>query len=48
MKKLSRDFYTRNDVVQIAQELLGKILCTYIDGHLTAGKIVETEAYCGA
>lgn len=48
VKKLSRDFYTRHNVVQIAQELLGKILYTCIDGHLTAGKIVETEAYCGA
>lgn len=48
MKKLSLDFYLRNDVVQIAQELLGKVLYTNIDGYLTAGKIVETEAYCGA
>lgn len=48
MKKLDRDFYLRDDVVQIAKDLLGKILYTYIDEHLTAGKIVETEAYCGA
>ena len=26
--KLKRDFYTREDVVQIAQELLGKVLFT--------------------
>ncbi|MCS6967381.1 MAG: DNA-3-methyladenine glycosylase [Cytophagales bacterium] len=41
-------FYQRSDVVQIAQELLGKVLVTYIEGQLCAAKIVETEAYCGA
>lgn len=45
--KLTRDFYTRPDVVLISQELLGKYLCTRINGNLTAGMIVETEAYCG-
>lgn len=45
MKKLSIDFYSRTDVVQIAKELLGKILVTLFDGELTAGRIVETEAY---
>jgi DNA-3-methyladenine glycosylase len=34
-------------VVEIAQELLGKILYTNIDGMLTAGIITETEAYEG-
>lgn len=48
MKKLTRDFYLRPDVVQIAQELLGKMLYSKINGQITAGKIVETEAYCGA
>ncbi|MCS6795122.1 MAG: DNA-3-methyladenine glycosylase [Raineya sp.] len=47
MQKLSKDFYIRTDVVQIAQDLLGKYLFTCIDGKVTAGKIVETEAYCG-
>lgn len=46
--KLKRDFYTREDVVQIAQELLGKILFTNINGKITAGIITETEAYAGA
>lgn len=46
-EKLPRTFYERSDVVQIAQELLGKYLFTCIDGQLTAGKIVETEAYNG-
>jgi DNA-3-methyladenine glycosylase len=38
-------FYTRGDVTLIAQELLGKVLCTHIDGVLTSGIIIETEAY---
>jgi DNA-3-methyladenine glycosylase len=43
--KLSPDFYQRNDVVKIARELLGKGLFTNIDGVITGGIIVETEAY---
>lgn len=46
-EKLPRSFYQKQDVVQIAKDLLGKVLVTQVDGHLTAGKIVETEAYCG-
>ena len=45
--KLPKDFYTRPNVVQIAQELLGKYLYTAVDGMLTGGMIVETEAYSG-
>ena len=45
--KLKRDFYLRNDVVQISKELLGKYLCTRINGTLTTGMITETEAYAG-
>jgi len=41
------DFYLREDVVQISKDLLGKYLVTQIDGQVTAGKIVETEAYRG-
>lgn len=47
IKKLSSSFYTREDVVQIAKELLGKLLVTNFDGQRTAGRIVETEAYRG-
>lgn len=47
MQPLPLEFYTRPDVVQIAQELLGKVLVTYVDGQLTEGMIVETEAYSG-
>ncbi len=37
----------RPDVVQVARELLGKIVTTAFDGIFTAGRIVETEAYNG-
>jgi DNA-3-methyladenine glycosylase len=45
--KLPTSFYTRTDVVQISRELLGKVLCTSIDGHITKATITETEAYAG-
>lgn len=45
--KLPLSFYTRPDVVQIAQDLLGKYLYTDRDGIITGGIIVETEAYSG-
>jgi DNA-3-methyladenine glycosylase len=47
MKKLGKEFYRRNDVLQIAKELLGKILVTKFDGITTSGRIVEVEAYAG-
>ncbi|MEP4534364.1 MAG: DNA-3-methyladenine glycosylase [Cyclobacteriaceae bacterium] len=46
-EKLPLAFYKRDDVVQIARDLLGKILVTHLQGKLTAGRIVETEAYNG-
>lgn len=45
--KLEKDFYLREDVVQISRELLGKYLYTKIGGKTTAGIITETEAYAG-
>ncbi len=49
MGKISRKFYTRDDTLQIARELLGKILVVPNEkGERTAGMIVETEAYLGA
>ena len=48
MAKLTELFYTRKDVVKISKELLGKVLCSCIDGLLTEAVIVETEAYAGA
>lgn len=46
-EKLERSFYERGDVTLIAKELLGKYLFTRQNGIAVAGKIVETEAYCG-
>jgi DNA-3-methyladenine glycosylase len=46
-KKLSPAFYERTDVVAITKELIGKILVTNFDSKLTAGRIVEAEAYNG-
>lgn len=43
--KLPAAFFQRPDVLTIARELLGKHLYTHLDGVLTAGRIVETEAY---
>ncbi|HWR31916.1 MAG TPA: DNA-3-methyladenine glycosylase [Chitinophagaceae bacterium] len=48
MKKLTISFYQRGDVVQIAKELLGKLLVTQWNGISTSGRIVEVEAYAGA
>jgi DNA-3-methyladenine glycosylase len=45
--KLQRSFYTRQDVVQIARELIGKVLFTKLNGDVTSGIIIETEAYEG-
>ncbi|MDQ6756939.1 MAG: DNA-3-methyladenine glycosylase [Bacteroidota bacterium] len=45
IKKLPLNFYERKDVVTIAKDLLGKIVVTKLDGVVTSGRIVETEAY---
>jgi len=45
--KLAEEFYIQEDVVTLAKALLGKRLCTNIDGKLTSGIITETEAYAG-
>lgn len=54
MKKLSIDFYQQADVIQIAKELLGKVLVTKCppvgragNDVVTSGRIVECEAYNG-
>lgn len=47
MNKLTIDFYNRKNVLQIARELLGKIVITNLEGNVTSGRIVETEAYIG-
>jgi DNA-3-methyladenine glycosylase len=43
--KLTDSFYQRTNVVKIARELLGKVLFTNVNGIITSGMIVETEAY---
>ena len=48
MKKLELDFYKRENVLEIAEELMGKLLITKKDGISTWGRIVECEAYAGA
>jgi DNA-3-methyladenine glycosylase len=47
MKKLPIEFYERENVVEIARDLLGKILVTRFKEGITSGRIVETEAYIG-
>lgn len=48
MKKLPREFYLRSDTLQIAQDLLGKLLVVPTEtGERVSGMIVETEAYLG-
>lgn len=47
MKKLPLSFYQRKNVLQIAKELLGKLLVTNYDIEITSGRIVEVEAYNG-
>lgn len=45
--RLDKAFLLRDDVTQIAKDLLGKVIVTQIDGQLTSGIIIETEAYAG-
>ena len=45
--KLPFSYYLNPDVLFLAKDLLGKVLFTQIDGEITAGVIVETEAYFG-
>ena len=48
-RKLPREFYTRSDTLEIAQDLLGKILVVPTEaGERVSGIIVEAEAYLGA
>ncbi|RFZ84735.1 DNA-3-methyladenine glycosylase [Mucilaginibacter terrenus] len=46
--KLTPEYYNSDDVVALSRDLIGKYLFTCIDGEVTGGYIVETEAYAGA
>ncbi len=47
-KILPESFFIKDNTIKIAKELLGKFLCTNIDGTgLTCGMIVEDECYLG-
>jgi DNA-3-methyladenine glycosylase len=47
-RNLPRDFYTRNRVLTVARELLGRLLVVHTRGGArVSGIIVETEAYRG-
>jgi len=44
---LPYDFYQRSNVLEVAKDLLGKVLCTAFEGDLCKGRIIEVEAYNG-
>lgn len=45
--RLTAKFYERVDAVEVARDLLGKVLYTRINGDVTGAIITETEAYAG-
>ena len=45
--KIEATFYLQENVLAVAKALLGKILVSNFNNVLTAGRIVETEAYNG-
>ena len=45
--KLPLSFYRQKNVCKIAKALIGKVLVTSMNGVVTSGRIVETEAYNG-
>lgn len=47
MKPIALEYYLDNDLLFLSRDLLGKLLCTNIDGQIAIGRIVETEAYRG-
>ncbi|NCT77037.1 MAG: DNA-3-methyladenine glycosylase [Chitinophagaceae bacterium] len=47
MSILPYSFYRRPDVLQVAADLMGKLLVTRWNAVVTSGRIVECEAYAG-
>jgi DNA-3-methyladenine glycosylase len=45
--KLPESYYLNNNVTEVSRDLIGKYLFTRLDGVVTGGYIVETEAYNG-
>ncbi|MDF9797363.1 DNA-3-methyladenine glycosylase [Catalinimonas alkaloidigena] len=45
MNIIPKAFYLQDDVVSLSRQFLGKYLFTKVNGHISGGKIVETEAY---
>lgn len=45
--KLPQSFYLEEDVVAVSRQLIGKLLCSRLDGQLCKAIITETEAYAG-
>jgi DNA-3-methyladenine glycosylase len=46
-KRLQPEFYLRDNVLQITEELIGKFLVTNIENLITSAIIIEAEAYNG-
>jgi len=46
-RRLERSFYLNTNAVEIARNLLGKVIYSSVDKIITGGVIVETEAYKG-
>lgn len=44
---LPLSYYQNDDVVFLAKDVIGKKICTNINGQFTSAIITETEAYCG-
>lgn len=45
--KVKKSYFLEEDVVSLAEDMLGKVLVTKFNNKLTAGIITETEAYDG-
>lgn len=46
-KPIPLSYYQNDDVVFLAKDVIGKKICTNINGQFTSAIITETEAYCG-